>query len=536
MKKHTVCLLLMGASLLSMAQSVESSKFKTVFGSKYELPKKHYDLGFFGSPEEGLVQLSYRIGSDLTIQRFDSKLNVNKSEVIDIKKMPASFVNDDFRKLNGKYWWFYSTWDKKAEKEHLFAQQIDVKGGKLTGNAIDLVTATKLEGSLIATGFYKFAKANKYQMAGSQDKSKLLVLSRLATKTTDDSKSIDEFLINVFDHDLKKVWSKQVKMPYTEEMMDNIDYTIDNDGNVYLLAKVYEGKRKEKTKDDAPNYHYEMLRYATGGELKKIPVTLEDKFINELYISAAADGNIVIAGYYSNAVFAGSSDGIFLVKIDKDGTAKKYHKGYYEFPSEILKQYQSARAKKKMEKAESKGDKDIEAYSLDMRNIILDEDGSVLIAGEEYYVHSYTVYSGRSTYTRYVYYYNDILAMKIGANGEMEWCRKIPKRQKGGAGRGSMSFELVPFNGNYYFFYTDNVKNLSIKPDQVPAYHGDGAGGFLTYSTIDAKGNITKAKMFDYREKDINLWPADFEKVGDNQIINRAFDGRESKVLLITLQ
>ena len=53
-------------------------------------------------------------------------------------------------------------------------------------------------------------------------------------------------------------------MPYTEAIMDNIDFSVDSKGNAYMLAKVYDSeKRKEVDKETgAAGYHYEVLSNA----------------------------------------------------------------------------------------------------------------------------------------------------------------------------------------------------------------------------------------------------------------------------------
>lgn len=534
MKKTTTLLSVLFIACAAFApEGTPSSTFKATFGPTYELPKKHVDLGFVGDPTDGLVQVSFKQGSDLTLQKLDSKYAVTKTQEVDISKMPSNFISDRFMHFGNKHLWFYSTWDKKAEKEHLFSQQIDVKNGKMVGEQ-EVLSATKLHGDLISLGGYHFEKANKYHFYTSTDTSKLLIAYTLEHTTRDDSKSKEVIGFNVFDTNMKKLWNKEVTMPYTEEMMDNVDYTVDNEGNAYLLAKVFDGSRKIEKGATEPNYHYELIRFSNGsGSVKTIPVKLS-KFINEIYITENQQGELVLSGFYS-AVRGNSSDGVYIVKIDKEGNVSNVKKGFYEFPNEILKQYVSAREKSKLEKKEQKDDKDLEVYDLEMRNVLFNSDGSMLITGEEYFTRTVTYSNGNSTYSRTYYYYYDILVMKISAAGEMEWCRKIPKRQVGTGGRRTMSFDFEEYNGEYYFFYTDNVKNLNITTDKVPERHADGAGGFLVYTKIDKGGHMSKYKMFDYREKKVQLFPAEFQRVSNNELIDRAFDGKVSQVVSIKM-
>ena len=128
---------------------------------------------------------------------------------------------------------------------------------------------------------------------------------------------------------------------------------------------------------------------------------------------------------------------------------------------------------------------------------MLSSDGSVILVGEKYYIKSYTDSKGR---TRYTYHYEDILVTKLDADGDLVWMKKLPKRQKGSAGRGQMGYEYIHHNGNNYFFYVDNDKNLELGLDEVPKLHLDGLGGILTaYKINDETGEVSKSSVVDFR-------------------------------------
>ena len=63
---------------------------------------------------------------------------------------------------------------------------------------------------------------------------------------------------------------------------------------------------------------------------------------------------------------------------------------------------------------------------------------------------------------------------------------------------------------------------LDIKEDEVPKYHVDGRGGQVMVSKIDKKGTLSKELLFDTREEDIMIFPADFSRINGNQFIGRA--------------
>ena len=167
----------------------------------------------------------------------------------------------------------------------------------------------------------------------------------------------------------------------------------------------------------------------------------------------------------------------------------------------------------------------------------MEADGSLFIALEEYYVVATTTYDSRGmSRTTYTYYYEDILGAKISKTGNFEWLRKVPKKQRGTNGRGTMSYKLVSDATGYYFLFLDNKKNLELAEDEVPKYHLDGFGGQVVVGKIDNAGNISREIIFDTREEEVKLFPAEFRRINGNQFIGRAKMKRgDFQPLLITV-
>ena len=558
MRKIFLLLTLFAFSANLLAQKTYSNEEFTVkFGFPYEIPKGHQDLGYFGNPEQGFAQLSYEPQKELSIQNFDKNLKAIKEKTIDIKNFPDDFISDAFFVIGDKYYWFFSTFNKDDRKESLWAQEINLQKGELVGKRKELLKNTELEGDLVSLGGFKVAKGNKYQFHSSLDSSKILITYRPLHKSKNDAVNKEQVAFCVIDKGLNILDKNIIDMPYTEKKMDVSDYNVDSQGNSFLLAKVYgDGETKEKDKKKQ-KFHYEVFRIQHGtGELKKIKLDTETKFITDILTSEQITGDMVIGGFYSNKKQGKdggwswnndketSSDGVFLLKIDVNGNPLSYGKGYYEFPAEILKQFMSAKQQKKLEKKEK--DEDLEAKNMVMRYIVSNKDGSMEVIGEEYSEVTRTSYNGTSSRSTTYYTYEDILDMRIDASGQMMWIKKIPKRQVaevssygyGGMSShlkiiGSMSFSRYSDGLNTYLFYTDNIKNLNLAMDKEPALHRDGMGGYLMYFKIDKNGEVSKGDLFDYKKESIKFNPIDFQNIGNKTMVNRAFKGKQSRVVLL---
>lgn len=504
----------------------QSKKFQFKLGSEYGLPKKTMDLSFFGNEDDGIVNLSLK-KEQLYITRFNPKtLTQTDERVIEIPEATKNMVSEMVVDFNKNYYWLRSDWDKDAQRELLYATKIDVKKGRLDNKDQKLIEAGRLgsEG-YVANGLYSAKKVGKYQFNYDADHNNLLVSYRLAPESRKDKYSYDKLGIYVFDQNMQKVWGGEFTMPYTEKRMDNEDFAIDANGDAYLLAKVYNSdSRKEVDKETGnPGYHLEVFKFSKNSQQAiHATVSLDQYFIQETSLIENAMHDMIIACTYSKNAKSKGTEGIFLGILTTDGKVTNYQKGYYKFPTAELQKFESRRKKRKIEKNE-----EYEVPNLKVRDIIVEKDGSVFLSCEEYYfiVHNSYNYGagGMGRSSSYVsYHYEDILASKIDASGNFLWMRKIPKRQSGTKGRGTMSFKLISDETGYYFLYLDNKKNENMKEDDTPAKHADGFGGQVMEVKIDNAGNMTKEIVFDTRDEEIMIFPADFDKINHNQFIGRA--------------
>ena len=534
-------------SLLYVACFGQSKKFTFKLGQEYELPRKSEDLSFFGNNKDGLINLSLN-KDELNIFRFSPKnLGQTSDKQIELTEKTRNFNTESVVDLGTNYYWLHSDWDKSAQQEMLYYEKIDAAKGNISESNKLMFQTTKIAGVKVSKGFFEnfsYKTENKYFYNFDVSHKHLLVSYRLWPEEKNDKKNYDKLGFQVFDENMKKIWGGEFKMPYTEQIMDNSDYSIDSLGNAYLLAKVYDSeKRKEKDKETgAPGYHYEIMKFTSDGKMTIAIVKLDNFFIREASLIENSRHEMLVASTYSKKSSHAGTDGIFLSLLNSSGELINYKTGYYEFPLEELTKFETARAKRRMEKKD-----DYEAPSIRVRDIIVSEDGSVFIACEEFYVE--VVYrtstgaggfgpggfgtGGSSNTVSYNYHYNDILAAKINAAGQFEWLRKIPKKQIGSTDeyyvkshskpyRGTLGFKLIADESCYYFLYLDNKKNLELAEDEEPRLHMDGLGGQVMVSKIDLKGQVTKEILFDTREEDVMLFPADFTQINNNQFIGRA--------------
>lgn len=472
-------------------------------------------------------------GKEVLIQKFNSDKPAFIKEKLYEKFFPKNYSFEDVLELAGKYYLFYSSWDGDKDKEQLFSVEIDFGKGEFTGEQKLLFQVDgKIAGSLIAatrnTGFmFTMGTVSKFDFMQSDDKKNVLIQYRKKPLVKKDVSSFDIIGLYTFDGNLNKTYNNEITMPYTERRMNNLDYQLDNKGNLYLLTKVFHddsNKDKKSKKDTEANYHLELFLIKAGtSKIEISKIENNGKFINKLWLFDTDKGYLICGGFYSNGNDARKGgafqsnfddcDGIVVLKIKPDGTI--YDKIFHEIPLEIINQYESEKTKKKNENKERKGE-GAQFSDLELKDLVVNKDGSIVLVGEQYFsiYHSTSLMDGvmhKATgggQGSYSYHYCDMLVSKINPDGTLGWMKKIAKNQIGSRGKGGMSYKYFNANNNHYFVYLDNVKNINLPLEKEPARHTDGQGGYLTSVKIsDADGALTKGSILNAKDvEDIKIY------------------------------
>lgn len=262
-------LFLIAISFSTLFSLGQSKKFSFKLGEEYDLPKRTEDLGFYGTQSAGIINLCLK-KDKLNVFSFNPTSLGQTGEKEFELDVARNYNNEGVVNFANDFYWMHSDWDKSAKEESLYYDKIDIKTGKITDGNKKLFSTTKIGGDYGgAGGYFGFGSmgktVNKYELNYDANSTRLLISYRLAPEERNDKKNYDKIGLYVFDESMNKVWSNEFTMPYTEAIMDNLDFTVDAKGNAYMLAKVYESeKRKEKDKETGkPGYHFEVLKFTS---------------------------------------------------------------------------------------------------------------------------------------------------------------------------------------------------------------------------------------------------------------------------------
>ncbi len=465
--------------------------------------------------------------STMTIQRYsleDLKEEVKKRQVIEDK---GDF--ETVMKLGDKAVVFYSKGDRAYGQKISLTGIVAQKPIQLINEKQNIDRDFGFKGT---HGFDAGGRINKFVFKKSADAKKLLVLYRIETG----SNNADKIGIAVFSDGLNLLWKRKVTMPYASDSMQNEDFMIDNYGNFYMTASIFNASSDGKDKLES-TYHTEVYRITeTGDEIAKHKIDIPGKSITDAVIEINKAGKVKVSGFYANPDNKAEISGVFSVSLADNGAISAVVQS--DIPQEKLQELVIKREERINEGTQKENDmKDLE--NLKVNNVVYSPDGSTILFGEQRYAESFTTSSSSGSRTTYKYYYRDIFIFKLSSDGKMAWMHKLPKYQMGTVGKRSMSYLNFENKGKHYLFYIDDFTNLKRSFGETPTRYFDGKKEFnylTSYVIDDSTGETTKEAILtgsDIRNSRLDVLEiARAATLPNKDIILEAYDGKKNNLLL----
>jgi hypothetical protein len=303
---------------------------------------------------------------------------------------------------------------------------------------------------------------------------------------------------HVFDQDFNLLWEKEVTLPFDGELFDVKDVEVANNGDVHVMGKLYE-KRKTEKRGGEPNYTYHVLSYQNEGKSEReTTVKVEGKFLKDMKIAIDLEGNVICTGFYSEEYKKeeeGGIKGTYFMRIDhKSGELIARH--MKEFGLDLVVLERSERMAEKIKRDAIKG-KSVELKYFKLNELVLREDGGVVLIAEADFMNTVTRYSNNSGHSSdNIYSYKDILIVNISPLGEIEWATKIDKLQRSRNDQGAFSsYALTVRDDKMYFLFND--------PYGADMRVGNGP---VVMVTVDQNGQQEKEQLSTFAETDVALY------------------------------
>ncbi len=467
-------------------------------------------------------------------QLFIQKINTENLSYVSMTQATVPLGFENIKEINGRYFMFYS------DNRGLSVREIDFKSGGFINEGKQIISATKVVGNTTTFGAFGIPEkaSGKYNIFVSNDKSFIAIQYRFKPEIKDDNKSHEIVGLHVFDNNFQVQSSSKLTMPYTEKKMNNLTYSIDSDGSVYIVTSVYDDDTtdEKKVNSEEPNYHLEILTIALQStNFTTTKVNLEDNFVKTLRLYESQKGVMTCIGFYNKGKKSTNVDGIIQFKLTQDG--KFIDIKTFEIPLEILNQYVSSNEQKKNLNNEVYDIAEFE--NLELREVHFYANGGMLIISEQAekkitYHSSYNAIGGTTGYTTKTYSDGDILVSKIDSVGKMTWMKRLPKgRVSGSEGK---TFYYLTGKGQHHFLFLDKMKNFEL-PMNKPHSTNQGWGDILmAYSINDETGKTSKTAILDLRNVNehqlYQFTPNRIEEIAPSVFVFEAYKKHNEDVLI----
>jgi len=392
--------------------------------------------------------------------------------------------------------------NKETGKYNFYTQKISATDFSISNPEI-LFSITNSEGSLDeAVGI-------------SQDSTLLYFMYQ--KPVVDSKNSILE--IKVFKPNLELLWERTFDkgefISYLKETDKSVsiaysNLSLNNNGDVGIICTVY---KKDKTYEkDEPSY-YKAIVTITGMGETVVPylVNLNEKYVRDVFVKWH-DDKLFLAGSYQE----------FTKNKPEDRKTEAHYGSFFCYINTETEEF-----------SEPVFQSNDWGYYYSFTDIIFTPKNYYTI-GEVSYTH--IVSTGKSTTTYYVY--REIYVNAYDSDMEFAWTSKVDKNQYARTYNFS-SFTYSYANGNLYFLYNDNCKNIELEKsgEDLKAFdkNGYGKNTCMYLAKVDNEGKVEKEIMYNIDDIDALLtMPTESKAFSDGNLV--LFVRRKDKFRFVSVK
>lgn len=404
----------------------------------------------------------------VAIQKFDLRTH-HEATLFRYKDLLPGFGVEALLKVGGKYYLFYSVKDKGAGLVGLLAREIDFETGQFTGETKEVAAVANAGKWLLTEKGYNEGAPRRYFGLEVSENGQHLGLLYQVRKDKKSSKIIT-YGAQSFDADLNKQWENTLDQSQLKHEDWITDFCVLQDGGI--LAAV-------RFKVELENKDYRLENYLwpakLGGSLDRLQYGDNQCSHSDFYNTK--DGKILVSPYLDGK--KANTQGLLLTRFKQDGTVKETKA--YPFPNDLNIPYGLGK---------------IMGKNLGMVSCHESDDGELFLVAEENYsdfplgggLEQHLAASGDASFP--TNFSKQILIMKLDADGEMAWARRIRKSQKHAQDALNLSHWSHFHEDKLQILLNDHVENIVLKPEQQAKVYTGGSGGHLLFFDVMSQGTI----------------------------------------------
>jgi hypothetical protein len=303
----------------------------------------------------------------------------------------------------------------------------------------------------------KLSAQPEFQIVQSQDNKYIAVSYEIpGTKQNQDS-----YGFAILDSNMNIVNKGNYNLPFDGNMATINDYHLSNEGEFYMNVTEHINPNDRIFARNNKNYKAMHVYQIKPNDLVSFQIDFSGKRVEAIRMSSV-DTLFTLTGLYSERDAQGTS-GVFYMTINTINNGIN-RQGFIPFSHELTRLQWSDQNRMYGRNLNDNWQTSNQLYEYRLRNMNLLSDGSIIGSVEQYYVYSRTNFDTRTGISNSVnyYYYDDILAFKIGLNNNFDWCKNIEKSQASLNDNGPYSSYANYIDGDKFcMIFNDNSRNYS---------------------------------------------------------------------------
>ncbi len=316
----------------------------------------------------------------------------------------------------------------------------------------------------------------------------------------------NERIVSAFAYNLRQrrlLWESKfdfTNINFREEYRKTI---ITNEGEMFLIFE------KNNFRYKMESHSMEFFRYRKeDNNFEQLTVPLPEFVTYDAYFTYDnVNKTLTTVGLYSDRN-TGITDGIYHLVVDRALTTHQLSTIQYD--DELVADFHG----KYNPKRES-------LYNLDIRDLVLRQDGGLLIIAEENKEYERLSYGSRRDYygsSRFSvdYYYEDIVLVSIHPDGSAHWQKLLPKRQYSNDDEAAYSSYFLFKNPSYLrILYNDEIRNDNTVSEYI----------------LNGAGDITRRSLMSTDNQKLKLQIKNAIQLSSNEMIVPSVRGKKLKLV-----
>jgi len=321
----------------------------------------------------------------------------------------------------------------------------------------------------------------------------------------------NERMVAAFCYDLEKgelLWESQFEFQdinFREEYRKTI---ITNDGTMYI---VFEKNNLRLRKSEHSLGVFRFDQHRKQFDILAVPLA-EFTTYDAFFKFDNLNEKLILLGLYSDKN-TGNTDGMYHVVVDHNQFATEPQFNLVGYSEELIADFYG------------KYEADRESLSnLDIQDVILRQDGGILIIAEENKEYERLSYGARRDFygsSRFSvdYYYEDIILLAINPDGTAHWQKLLPKRQYSNDDDAVYSSYFLFTNPSYLrILYNDEIRNENTVSEYI----------------LNGGGNITRRSLMSTDNQKLKLQIKNAVQIDQDDLIIPSVRGRKLKLVKLS--